>query len=122
MKKLIVKNLQRIQTHGATSSQFPSLSEFESWVESTRKSGAWGLPEREELDEMGEPTGVILPEEFVVEIIDITEQVEQERINAEALAYLAETDWLAVRQAETGVQMPEDVRIARQAAREKIIK
>ena len=34
--------------------------------------------------------------------------------------YLAETDWYAVRFAETGVAVPEDVKAERQAAREEI--
>lgn len=36
---------------------------------------------------------------------------------AEALAYLASTDWMVVRQAETGEAVPEDVKASRQAAR-----
>jgi hypothetical protein len=35
-------------------------------------SGVCGLPERPELDETGEPTGVMLPAEYTVEIEDIT--------------------------------------------------
>ena len=33
-----------------------------------------GLPERPELDEEGNPTGVMLPAEYTVEIIDITQE------------------------------------------------
>lgn len=36
---------------------------------------------------------------------------------AEAQAYLSETDWLVVRQAETGIAVPEDIRKSRVAAR-----
>ena len=39
---------------------------------------------------------------------------------AERLAYLVETDWYAVRYAETGVAIPEDVKAQRQAARDEI--
>lgn len=35
-------------------------------------------------------------------------------------AYLAGTDWYASRFAETGVPVPEDVRLARQAARDEL--
>lgn len=34
--------------------------------------------------------------------------------------YLRETDWYSVREAETGKPMPEDVRTARQSARDRI--
>lgn len=36
----------------------------------------WGLPEREELDQDGNPTGVMLPAEYTVEITDITAEHE----------------------------------------------
>lgn len=168
MKKLIVKNLEGIQTHGATSDQFESEEAFNSWIEQCVASEVWGRNAHDEVikdawteyvektvttkvpgkpaeyDEEGNeispeipPTTIeevvtetvhheaeTVPREatYTYEIVDITAQVEQERVNAEALAYLNETDWLAVRQAETGVQMPEDVRAARQAARERIVK
>jgi hypothetical protein len=35
-----------------------------------------GLPERPELDEMGEPTGVMLPAEYSIEIIDLDQDPE----------------------------------------------
>jgi hypothetical protein len=35
-------------------------------------------------------------------------------------AYLSSTDWYAVRKAETGKAMPEDVTLARQQARDRI--
>jgi hypothetical protein len=39
----------------------------------------------------------IVPSEFTIEIEDITEQVEQERINQNARAYLTSTDWQILR-------------------------
>lgn len=48
----------------------------------------------------------------------------QSIINAERIAelqsYLNETDWYAVRFAETGAEIPEDIKTARQSAREEI--
>ena len=48
----------------------------------------------------------------------------QNIINAERIAelqdYLDKTDWYAVRFAETGVEIPEDIKAARQSAREEI--
>lgn len=45
---------------------------------------------------------------------------EAEDAAARARVYLGQTDWLAVREAETGKPMPEDVRAARAAARKTI--
>lgn len=39
------------------------------------------------------------------------------RRTAEAVAFLASSDWLVVRQAETGEPIPEDISAARAAAR-----
>lgn len=44
----------------------------------------------------------------------------QEEINEEARAYLASTDWYVVRFTETGVEVPEEITIKRQEAREAI--
>lgn len=42
--------------------------------------------------------------------------------NNASLAYLTETDWYVTRFAETGVAIPADVKAARQAARDAIVK
>lgn len=65
---------------------------------------------------------VKLKAEYTVEIIDITAQLEQERINKESLDYLASTDWLVIREMDSGVPCPADIKAARQAAREAIVK
>jgi hypothetical protein len=69
------------------------------------------------VDEQG-----ILVADFTVEIEDITAKLEQEKINAESLAYLASTDWMIIRESETGVVCPVEIKKARQAARDRIIK
>jgi hypothetical protein len=61
------------------------------------------------------------PEGYWVEYIDISAQVEQERINAEALAYLEATDWMIIREAETQVVCPADVKQLRAEARLKVV-
>lgn len=43
--------------------------------------------------------------------------VEAARIKADALAYLAATDWMVVRQMETGESIPSEITEARAAAR-----
>lgn len=42
---------------------------------------------------------------------------EQEEINQQSVNYLLETDWYVIRQLETGIEMPEEVRIKREQAR-----
>ena len=48
-------------------------------------------------------------------------QVEREKVNAAARAYLASTDWYIIRQGETGAEVPADILEARQAARDSIV-
>jgi hypothetical protein len=49
------------------------------------------------------------------------EPTAQEIINGNSLAYLKNTDWYAIRYAETGVAVPSDVTTARAAARSAIV-
>ena len=62
------------------------------------------------------------PEGYWVEYVDISAQVEQDKINAEALAYLASTDWLIVREIETQVPCPLEVKELRAEARLKVVR
>ena len=45
----------------------------------------------------------------------------QKEINETARAYLASTDWMAVREAEGGTAMPSDVKTKRAAERAKVV-
>ena len=45
----------------------------------------------------------------------------QKKINEEARAYLASTDWMAVRASEGGTAMPADVKTKRAAERAKVV-
>jgi len=49
-----------------------------------------------------------------------TAQAKQEAINKEAKDYLASTDWYLVREMETGVPTPQEIKDARQEARLKV--
>lgn len=49
-----------------------------------------------------------------------TEQELRAAQNEKARRYLAETDWYVVRFAETGTPIPEDIRAAREAARDSV--
>lgn len=59
-------------------------------------------------------------EYYVLEKIDNT-PTKKERINS-LEQFLSNTDWYATRYAETGVEIPADVKQARQEAREEISK
>jgi|694.fasta_scaffold02291_13 hypothetical protein len=65
---------------------------------------------------------VKLKAEYTVEIEDITAQVAQEAINAEALAYLASTDWLIIREVDAGVPCPAEIKTLRAEARAKVVR
>lgn len=51
-----------------------------------------------------------------------TEEDIQAMKNAEARRYLTETDWYVVRKMETGVEIPEEILVKRQEARQSIMK
>lgn len=65
---------------------------------------------------------VKLRAEYSVEVVDITDELERRLKNDQALAYLASTDWLIIREVDSGVPCPADVKEKRQAAREAIVK
>lgn len=107
------------QTHGAS---FSTQEEANAWIDlcKNKPSKPWGLPERPELDEQGNPTGNILPSEYEIQIEDISIQIEQEKQKEAAKKLLAETDWLVIRQLDSGVPMPEEIKQARAEARLKL--
>lgn len=51
----------------------------------------------------------------------LTPEQEQKRINSEARAYLAGTDWYVIRQQETGEPVPSEILAERSAARARVI-
>lgn len=65
---------------------------------------------------------VKLKAEYTCEMIDVTAQVNQNKINSESLAYLASTDWYIIREMDSGVQCPADIKQARNEARARIVK
>lgn len=48
--------------------------------------------------------------------------IEQQSINAEALKYLADTDWLIIREVDAGVPCPVEVKSTRQVMRDRIVR
>jgi hypothetical protein len=101
MKKLIIKKINGEILSG----KYDNINELNLFIENSIKRNIFGLPERpelalnEETNEM-EPTGVILPAEYTIEIEDIAAQIEQEKINAEAKKFLSDSDWKCQRHAD----------------------
>jgi dissimilatory sulfite reductase (desulfoviridin) alpha/beta subunit len=60
--------------------------------------------------------------EHEVEIHDISNDLQIQKINEECLEYLKSTDWMIIRELDTGILCPIEVKQARQEARNKIIK
>ena len=117
MKKVIVKNLQGVEI-----GRCDSVLDADSWIDECIKNKCWGNPERDEIGEDGEPTGKILPAEYTIEVEDISDKLEQERVNRESLEYLASTDWLVIRELDAGIPCPADVKQARAEARARIVR
>jgi len=152
MKKVIIKNKEGQQTHGA------EMLDPQAWIAEGIAGNWWGKPDRvvpksadydvadvlEEFDHVVNPaidevvnesgevvqeaipavtvTMVKLKAEYEISIEDITAQVEQEKINAEALAYLAATDFYTIREADAGTPCPAEIKAERAAARARIVK
>ena len=54
-------------------------------------------------------------------LVDTPKPNPQIQINAEALVYLASTDWYVIRKQETGAEIPADILAKRQEARDSIV-
>lgn len=65
---------------------------------------------------------VKLKAEYELQIEDITEQLQQEKINQESLQYLESTDWLIIREMDSGIPCPEEIKQKRAKARAKIVR
>lgn len=68
MKKVIIKKLN------GESKAIAEMTDPSEWLKEGVNNNWWGLPDRPELDADGNPTGVILPAEYTIEIEDITAQ------------------------------------------------
>lgn len=139
MKKITIKNKDGIAGWGA------QMEDPTAWIAECVAANAWGKPERwvlhkdepmaeayDDADVLEEETRqdidgseqkwVKLKAEYTIEIEDITAQVAQEAINAEALAYLASTDWYIIREIDQGTPCPAEVKAERASARARIVR
>ena len=71
-----------------------------------------------EVDGEMQDTHVRLCSQYIPHKEDITAAYELEQSKIAARKYLAETDWYAIRKADTGAAIPEEIAALRQAARE----
>lgn len=60
--------------------------------------------------------------EYEIIIEDLSAKLAQEKINAEAQAFLDSTDWMVIRALEKGVEISPELKAERQAARDRIVK
>ncbi|MDD3001978.1 MAG: hypothetical protein PHF29_09515 [Candidatus Riflebacteria bacterium] len=75
---------------------------------------------RDEQDEEGNTTAKTIRRFQIVRNAEPTTNELNERRISELEYYLNSTDWYAVRYAETGIEIPNDIKTARQAARDEI--
>ena len=85
----------------------------EAWFEVQGEAQAWL-----DIQEANQSFGP--KEEYEVVISDISQEIEQEKTNQEALAYLASTDWMVIRELDSGEPCPAEVKALRAAARLKV--
>jgi len=127
MLKVTVKNKESQRVTNQT--QLATQEEVTAWISAQEVLKAFGNPQHqvEILDEAGmsfEPKQFeTIPAEYIVEIEDITAQINQEAVNEAALRYLAETDYLVLRSIDDPSKpVSDEVKALRQAARDSIVK
>lgn len=116
-----MKNIKITDKHGASLEYQVKDEEISSFISKIPALG-FGLPDRheEEMDSNGNLVLIPKPAEFTYVISDVVKS--QAEINIEAQAYLANTDWFVLRYMDSGVPIPEDIKIARAEARARIIR
>lgn len=136
MIKISIKKQDQITNQAS----FPSQEEAQAWLAHHEGMKSFGEPAQtiqqqielspaviaedgsvlqEAVTEMQE---VHIPGSYEVEIVDITSQLEQEKANAEAQAFLDATDWMVIRAMEKGEELSPELKSERQAARDRIVK
>lgn len=119
---------------------FSTMEEAQAWLAKHESMKSFGQPkqivqQQIELEPavIGEDGSVLqeaviemqeveLAGEYEVEVLDISTQIEQEKINSEAQAFLDSTDWMVIRALEKGIELSPEFKAERQAARDRIVK
>jgi hypothetical protein len=136
MIQVLIKKQEQITNQAS----FQSMEEAQAWLSHHEGMKSFGQPKQiiqqqielspPVLDEEGielspavtEMKEVELAGEYEVEIIDISAEFAQQKINAEAQAFLDSTDWMVIRAMEKGEELSPEFKAERQAARNKIVK
>ena len=136
MIKISIKKQEQITNQGL----FPTMEEAQAWLAHHEGMKSFGQPKQivqqqveispAVLDEEGnelspavtEMQEIELAGDYEVEILDVTSQLEQEQINAEAQAFLDSTDWMVIRAAERGEELSPEFKAERQAASQRIVR
>lgn len=121
-----IKNKQTQQiTHQAP---FETMELAQIWLNQCESVESFGKPEHlvypdRFLSGFESVEPIIVPAEYEIIIEDISTKVKQEKINAEALAYLQATDYMVLRAMENPAKpVPQEIVEARQAARDRIVR
>lgn len=136
MIQVQIKKQEQITNQGL----FSSMEEAQAWLSKHEGMKSFGQPKQiiqqqielspaviaedgsvlqEAVMEMKE---VELAGDYEVIVEDISAKLEQEKINAEALAYLSATDFYIIRELDNGIPCPAEIKAKRQAARDRIVK
>jgi hypothetical protein len=97
MFKVTLKNLQK---------EINWIGEFSSYEEAS----LWATEQIKRPGRLQEPLDKV--------IVDVTSQYALEKSKLEAKKYLSDTDWYVIRFMDLGVEIPSDIKLKRQQARE----
>ena len=136
MIKISIKKQEQITNQGL----FPSMEEAQAWLAKHEGMKSFGQP-KQVIQQQVELSPAVIAEDgsviqeaqfemqeielvgdYEVEVEDISAKLEQEKINAEALAFLAATDYIVIRAMEKGEELSPELKAERQAARDRIVK
>lgn len=136
MVQVSIKKQEQITNQGL----FSSMEEAQAWLSKHEGLKSFGQPKQIVQQQVELQPAVIaedgsvlqeavieskeveIPADYEVLIEDLTAKMEQEKINEEALAFLAATDWMVIRAMERGEEISPELKAERQAARDRIVK
>jgi hypothetical protein len=141
MKKLIISQNNEVKQTAIFDTE-EGLQDFLQVLNSANT--CWGQPERDLVDTEASPVSQELkdkaisvtevqiagqayfsykiPAEFEVEIVDVTNELQQKKINEQAEQYLKDTDWYILREVDEGTPCPIEIKQLRAEARAKIVR
>ena len=100
-----MKRIDVISNSGSLiSAAYKSDAEYQGWINYCESNLLWGA--------VGS---------YSVQVTDATAELNQKRINLEAKDYLASTDWYIIRELDSGVPTPPEIKTERQLARDRIV-